>query len=100
MLPIVLIGRHDLPFGAHSIQDLGVLADTELLRDIRTASVHGAMAERCNLTGGSLARGISGLAPGTEWDGTMQSKRLRGGGSLVVELSGVASDTGCEEVGR
>ena len=34
------IGRHDLSLEAHSIQDLGALADTELLRDIRTATTH------------------------------------------------------------
>ena len=38
MPPIVAIGRHDLSFETHSIQDLEALADTELLRDIRTAS--------------------------------------------------------------
>ena len=57
----------------HSIQDLEVLADTKLLRDIRTAGVHGAAAERCESTGGPLARRVSGLAPGTEWDGAMRS---------------------------
>ena len=72
-LPLVAIGRHDLPLEAHSTQDLEALADTELLRDIRTASVHGAMAGRCELTGGSLARGVSGLASGTEWGGAMRS---------------------------
>ena len=66
------MGRHGLSFGAHSIQDLEALADTELLH-IRTASVHGATAERWELTGGSLARGVSGLAPGTERDGVMRS---------------------------
>ena len=94
------IGRHDLSFEAHSIQDLEALADTELLWGIQTACVHGATAESCELTGDSLARGVSGLALGTDWDGAMRSWRLHGGGSLVVELSGVASGTECEEVGR
>ena len=99
-LLIVAIGRHDLSFEAHSIQDLEALADTESLRDIRTASVHGTAAERCELVGGSLARRVSGLAPGPELDGAMRSYRLHGRNSLVVELSGVASGTRCEEVRR
>ena len=72
-LQIVAVGRHDLSFEAYSIQDLEALADTKLLQDIRTASVYGATAESFELTGGSVARGVSGLAPGTEWDGAMQS---------------------------
>ena len=67
------VGRHDLSFDAYSIQDLEALADIELLRDTRTANVHGATAERCESTGGSLASGVSDLAPGTEWDGAMRS---------------------------
>ena len=72
-LPIVAIGRHDLSFEAYSIQGLEALADTKLLQDIRTASVYGATAESFELTGGSLARGVSGLGPGTERDGAMRS---------------------------
>ena len=34
-LPTVAIGKHDLSFEAHSIQDLDALADAELLRDVR-----------------------------------------------------------------
>ena len=65
--------RYDLSFEAHSIEDLEALADTEPLREIRTAGVHGATAEGCESTGGSLGRGVSGLAPGAEWDGAMRS---------------------------
>ena len=34
-LPTVGIGKHDLSFEAHSMQDLDALADAELLRDVR-----------------------------------------------------------------
>ena len=34
-LPTVAIGKHDLSFEAHSIQDLDALADAELLWDVR-----------------------------------------------------------------
>ena len=34
-LPTVAIGRHDLSFESHSIQDLDALADAELLWDVR-----------------------------------------------------------------
>ena len=34
-LPTVAIGKHDLPFESHSIQDLDALADAELLWDVR-----------------------------------------------------------------
>ena len=34
-LPTVAIGKHDLSFESHSIQDLGALADAELLWDVR-----------------------------------------------------------------
>ena len=70
---MVAIGRHDLSFDAYSIQHLEALADIKLLRDTRTANVHGATAERCELTGGSLASGVSDLAPSTKWDGAMRS---------------------------
>ena len=73
MLPTVAIGRHEISSEAHSIQDPEALADTELLRDIRTATVHVATAKRYELTGGLLARGVPSLAPGTERDGTMRS---------------------------
>ena len=70
---MVAIARHDLSFEEHSIQDLEALADIELLRNIRTASVRGATAERCGLTEGLLAGGIFYLAPGSERDGAMRS---------------------------
>ena len=34
-LPTVAIGKHDLSFETHSIQDLDVLADAELLWEVR-----------------------------------------------------------------
>ena len=34
-LPTVAIGKHDLSFESHSIQDLDALADVKLLRDVR-----------------------------------------------------------------
>ena len=34
-LPTVAIGKHDLSFESHSIQDLDVLAEVELLWDVR-----------------------------------------------------------------
>ena len=34
-LPTVVIGKHDLSFESHSIQDLNALADVELLWDVR-----------------------------------------------------------------
>ena len=34
-LPTVAIGKHDLSFESHSIQDLDALADAELLWDVR-----------------------------------------------------------------
>ena len=34
-LPTVTIGKHDLSFESHSIQDLDALADVELLWDVR-----------------------------------------------------------------
>ena len=34
-LPMVAIGKHDLSFESHSVQDLGALADAELLWDVR-----------------------------------------------------------------
>ena len=33
-LPTVVIGKHDLSFESHSIQDLDALADVELLWDV------------------------------------------------------------------
>ena len=33
-LPTVAIGKHDLQFESHSIQDLNALADVELLWDV------------------------------------------------------------------
>ena len=34
-LPMVAIGKHDLSFESHSIQDLDALGDVELLWDVR-----------------------------------------------------------------
>ena len=34
-LPTVAIGKHDLTFESHSIQDLDALPDVELLSDVR-----------------------------------------------------------------
>ena len=34
-LPMVAIGKHDLSFESHSIQDLDTQADVELLWDVR-----------------------------------------------------------------
>lgn len=84
-LPIVANGRHDLSIETHSIRYLEAHADSEQLRDIQTASVRGVMAERFELTGGCLTRGVPGLAPGAERYGAMQSKRRTGGSWLIGE---------------
>ena len=68
-LPTVAIGKHGPFFDAHSVQDLEVLATS----GHPNACVHGATVERCEPTGGSLARGVSGLGPGTERGGAMRS---------------------------
>ena len=45
-LPMVAIGKHDLSFESHSIQDLDILADVELLWDIRGAEAETRQRER------------------------------------------------------
>ena len=60
----------------------------------------GALADRSEQPGASLARGASGLASGTGRDGAMRERSGAGESSLMVELSGVASNIGHEEVGR
>ena len=50
--------------------------------------------------GGSLAKGVSDLASGTEWDGAMRERSGMGESSFVVEPSGVAPGTGCGEARR
>ena len=45
-LPMVAIGKHDLSFESHSIQDLDVLADIELLWDVRGEGAETRQRER------------------------------------------------------
>ena len=45
-LPMVAIGKHDLSFESHSIQDLDVLADVELLWDVRGEGAETRQRER------------------------------------------------------
>ena len=45
-LPTVAIGKHDLLFESHSIQDLGALADAELLWDVRGEGAETRQRER------------------------------------------------------
>ena len=45
-LPTVAIGKHDLSFESHSIQDLDVLADVELLWDVRGEGAETRQRER------------------------------------------------------
>ena len=45
-LPTVAIGKHDLSFESHSIQDLDALADVELLWDVRGEGAETRQRER------------------------------------------------------
>ena len=45
-LPTVAIGKHDLSFESHSIQDLDALADAELLWDVRGEGAETRQRER------------------------------------------------------
>ena len=45
-LPTVAIGKHDLSFESHSIQDLDALADVELLWDVRGEGAEMRQRER------------------------------------------------------
>ena len=45
-LPTVAIGKHDLSFESHSIQDLDALADAELLWDVRGEGAETQQRER------------------------------------------------------
>ena len=45
-LPTVAIGKHDLSFESHSIQDLDSLADVELLWDVRGEGAETQKRER------------------------------------------------------
>ena len=45
-LPTVAIGKHDLSFESHSIQDLDVLADVVLLWDVRGEGAETRQRER------------------------------------------------------
>ena len=45
-LPTVAIGKHDLSFESHSIQDLDALADGELLWDVRGEGAETRKRER------------------------------------------------------
>ena len=45
-LPMVAIGKHDLSFESHSIQDLDALADVELLWDVRGEGAETRQRER------------------------------------------------------
>ena len=45
-LPTVAIGKHDLSFESHSIQDLDALADAELLWDVRSEGAETRQRER------------------------------------------------------
>ena len=79
-LQIVVIGRHDLSFEAHSVQDLEALADTELY--FGTSEPLACMAQRQNvgeLAGGSLARAVPGVTPGAKRDCAMRRLRSTGG---------------------
>ena len=55
-LPTVVIGKRDLSLGAHSVQDLGALADAVLLWDIRdTATARESAREGPGTVGNSGA---------------------------------------------
>ena len=45
-LPTVAIGKHDLSFESHSIQDVDALADAELLWDVRGVGAEIRQRER------------------------------------------------------
>ena len=45
-LPTVAIGKHDLSFESHSIQDLNTLANVELLWDVRGEGAETRQRER------------------------------------------------------
>ena len=45
-LPTVAIGKHDLSFESHSIQDLAALADVKLLWDVRGEEAETRQRER------------------------------------------------------